>query len=652
MRHSATANALLTCVKSTRFALLASGLFVATLATVGCGERQESTSTVKHDADQPTRGTEAWMWKAAPENQFRTIMEQLLGIAADNYLPGDHALVQRTQLWVDRLDAQLRAAHPDALVNVPRPKAQVLKDGSTNAFVAPVPVCYKLPVKFGSGTATPATTVDTVYMDLSKGGLGQWPADINCLEGSTAVATLTSVVAKFNSTSVACKYTVTNSGSLVPGAGCSLDADLAGKNAAKSVAFFHTAGFITVHTGLFPAMSEEAFVSVLAHELGHYYRSHTSSSETEFDFFYTMSQSAAPSRPVADPSLRELGEGAVMSSTLLNASETYRTIAGATMRPELFFSAGSIVLGACAAGSCPAACGQARDFINSDEFETAIGTFPFGRAAAGEASAYASFETKTLACLAKLNMVSTAGTLTATTVSWDKITTMVQAPTWPTWLAQISPSAQRQLAKMAQLAALRLGNDAPSGTTAKAAFAGATAALKQQDTESVALLKQAVDQRLGQYTIEQEADDEAAEWVAETGIDPKFVVEAMHSLGRGTETAMGGMILGESDCDALWNNDWLDANGAYVFVPIGDYSEIHHSVCYRMFNLEREIAAHEHERADVQAPLLPAAQWRTLQTQADGLAGSTNESRGSAQQVHPLAERTGIMSCPYSYKYH
>jgi hypothetical protein len=130
----------------------------------------------------------------------------------------------------------------------------------------------------------------------------------------------------------------------------------------------------------------------------------------------------------------------------------------------------------------------------------------------------------------------------------------------------------------------------------------------------------------------------------------------MHSLGEGSSTYLRGFVLGQEDCDRLWKNDWLDQNGEYYFVPVGDYSEVHHSVCYRMFNLDREIKAHRHEAADVNLPAMGGAQWKRLQDTADSL-GFTPPNVGGGfsgrpeSRVAKVARKGNMATCTYSYDY-
>lgn len=624
------------------------------LATASCGVSNQDVSAVKHDEDAPTRATESWMWMSVTNAQFEASMSQLFGIRSTDYLASSNPLTKRAQLWLDRFDAQLRAAQPEALANVPKPHAKVVRDGSANAFVAPIPVCYKLPVKVRSGTANASNTAKTIYLDNGSGEVSDWPSNITCYNGPNDVATMKSFVSTFNASNMACQLSVSQQGALVLGSGCSVDSSLDGVVAAKNVAIFQTANYVTIHTGLFPLMTEASFASVLAHELGHYYRSHSTATSADYDFFYTAQQDQPNHRPVRENDKQDLGESAIASSTLLATSDSYRNFDGAIYRPELFFAAGSLVVAACDAGSCPTVCDDAKTLIESASFDTDIGVYPFGGEGPSEAQAYAGFEAKVGACLQQLEVSATPGTVSATAISWDKVKESIQDPAWPTWLGQLSRSTQESLAQMAALTALRLGDDAPATTTLQDLLAKASKDLNDQDEASVGILKQAVTDHLAYYTSEQEADEEAAEWVSETGLDAQSVVEAMASLGKGSATSMRGQVLGERDCMTLKNNDWMDADGGYVFVPVGDYAEVHHSVCYRMFNLDREIKGHGYVTASTTPPLLSETDWQVLQAKAISLSEaieSGNDDR--LLQSSAVSKRLkAVMSCPYASKYH
>ncbi|MEY4632514.1 MAG: Peptidase family [Pseudomonadota bacterium] len=126
-------------------------------------------------------------------------------------------------------------------------------------------------------------------------------------------------------------------------------------------------------------------------------------------------------------------------------------------------------------------------------------------------------------------------------------------------------------------------------------------------------LEEATSRRLGVYTIEQEADEIAVELLAMAGIPPTAAADAWLALSADmTSEAPAPPALPMDECRRLRSNGWRDSQGQNVFVPVGDYYNAHHSWCYRIHNIDKEIAAHrfpEIPRA------FPAADWQAIQRQ-------------------------------------
>jgi hypothetical protein len=100
-----------------------------------------------------------------------------------------------------------------------------------------------------------------------------------------------------------------------------------------------------------------------------------------------------------------------------------------------------------------------------------------------------------------------------------------------------------------------------------------------------------VEQRLGFYTTEQEADDMALEILTQIGLSPNLAADAvLHFLKLEVDGDAGEIPWAE--CSALRERGFKDAAGAWVAVPVGDLSTPHHSFCFRVLNITRELAAH------------------------------------------------------------
>lgn len=629
----------------------------AVLAVQACGRAvPTSASSAKHDVDSPTRPGEAWNWVTATPAQYRSIMAPLLQIDASTILPTTHKLTKRVQMWLDMVDTQLRTAHPQALASVPKPQAQVVIDATANAFVAPAPVCYKVAVQVKSGTPTSATRRDRVILDVQTGELSDYPASLSCIEGANDVATLQTLVAEFNAVSSTCQYAVEGSGAnakLVPNAACSVNADLGNTIHGDSLVVLQTANWVTVHTGIFSLMDEDAFVAVLSHELGHYYRSHITAHESIFGFYYTLDQENPGQRPVADATIARDGEKAFAAATMLGVNDYFNKAANQTLRSELFLAVGSLVKKAAALSGASPACKTAWTLLSSPAFSSAMSVFPFD---AGDAALYANFEAKSRACLATLT-VKSSGDVTANGASWSAFEGLVAKPVWPAWYSRLPDNAVASVDQILATVSARLGAAPTVGETWESVLATLSQHFSQQDEAGIASLRIAHEKHIGQYTMEQEADEEAAEWIAKLGFDPKAAVDAMHELTKGQQTSMGGMVLGQTDCEALYNNDWRDAQGSYQFVPVGDYSEVHHSTCYRMFNLTREIAAHHEVSSGATLPPFGGSAWKSLQDLADDESGARTPSFGPSLPGHghrvlpAFVKRSPAFDCVYASQY-
>jgi hypothetical protein len=638
-------------LRSTRASAFAI-LSVTAIFAFGCGSRP-TASDLSHDVDQPTRSTHNWNWSEVSDANYHDVITPLVGLDNTQFLDQDHELTVWTQKWVDIIDAKIRSEHPAKLANTPKPNAKVIKEKSANAFVAPVPVCYNVKVKLKSGTPNASNTADSVYLNAKDGEFSAWPDQLTCVAASNDREDIKSYIAAYNASSVGCKFELSAAGVLQGNAKCALNADLAGAVAADKIVLFQTANYITVHTAIFGLMSEEALISVIAHELGHYYRSHVVGVMQEFDFFYTLGDGNAASRPVPEADKKALGDAAVAGATMLNATDSYTAIEGQKIRPELFMAIGSTIATACKTDECPDTCKATLTVMKSADFVSDMGTYPFASETPELKASYLSYEAKALACINDIKMATATTTMKPESIGYSKFLSFIETPVWPAWLGRISASGKRYVAQQGKLAAIRAGANAPAGATLKLVTAAIASEMNAQDDDSEKALKTAHTKRIGQYTAEQEADEVAAEWVNDIGIAPTHVVDAMRRLGKGSVTSLRGFILSEQDCEALWKRNWLDDQGNYAFVPVGDYSEVHHSSCYRMFNLDREIAAHTYRTPAPATPLLGAEGWRKVQEKAASLsAGLTERVPGVRPEVATLLKQTTLGSCTYSSSFH
>jgi hypothetical protein len=315
------------------FALLA-GASVAACSLAG---DDAASQEADHTAGEPTFSQESWLWADETEEEFRAYQvaqaaqpESWMGPA--EFLPIDHPMTQRLQVWTDRIDSDLRTRYPEKLRGTPRPRIIIRKSAELNAWVSALPIAWNVKTRVAgeddAGVMPDATAnadADaSVAADLDGGADAAivptnpaLPASELYLERTGAVwtawgdmvfdrphdaAKLASFVRFHNQNFSKCRLEA-NGDEIVFGELCAPPPALGGlpNRRGQKLAFFATAKYVTFTTGYILAMhSEERVVATLAHELGHFYRSHTNRPTDVVNYFYSL-EAAHAHTPAPDP---------------------------------------------------------------------------------------------------------------------------------------------------------------------------------------------------------------------------------------------------------------------------------------------------------------------------------------------------------------
>ena len=463
--------------------LLALVLFSAAASSVACSVLSDDPSSQEqdHTEGQPTYAQYKWLWADDTLDEFKKNAAHGSWWGEPEYLPVDHPMAQRLQFWVDQMDGMLRAQMPRALENTPKPQIVIKVTSEPNAWVSGLPVSWKVPTRVMRADASPGLEPPPPDLDagldpdggdagldggappppppahaeaflLSREGKLKVPGGQPLFERPHDERSLSELLAFGNDGFSKCRLALDGE-LLVFGDGCALDHSVRGDRA-DSVAYYATSKWITFTTGIILSlMDEDRIVGVLAHELGHYYRTHVMQPSDQLNYFYALGEANAPTKPAPDPRYLE---------QTLKVREKLREG------------------------------GWHIDFTEEN--------------------------------------------------------------------------------------------------------------------------KLMVDQRLGFYTSEQEADDLALELLAKTGLPPTIAADAMASLHKVVDEMGGGMDTGEikwEQCAVLRDRGFKDESGALVSVPVGDLTSAHHSFCFRVFNMVRELAAHRYTVAEGR-PRPPGESWFKL----------------------------------------
>jgi hypothetical protein len=581
------------------------GIFTIT----SCGQNGvRPTSALKHELNHPTNNDSPLMWQELDTAQLNEVVYPLYAAISGGesvaVMEAESSAVQRLQYWLDVMHDKLTQDYPEKMKSIVRPKAQVLVSRAPNAFVMPVPVCHDiLTVLNKDEVANSFNTADGVAITRA-GEVGRPWSSETCVKRGTDHAFLQEYIEQFNALGGTCQLSLgkhDGQDAVFVGDNCAREEAYQGVAAAKSLVLHPVAGIITVQSGLLTMMSEEEVVSVLAHELGHYYKVHIDHPfSSSYDYFYTLKESNVNGKPKSEAALASLGRAAQQAEL---PNRRYRVVPSQKFRTELFIpimGLGNVIAKNqdCEAGECNEACTKFSDLVKSNAFRRSVGEFPFGALSEKGLKSYVAFESMAAACFKDVS------------VGDDKVKEgrSIEAK----YISYVL-SVDQTLAPM--FAKSEIGDDLLTS------LKNAERALENAEKELAAPLTEAALKAVGYYTTEQEADELSVEWMAKIGLDPAAVITSEFKLGDYVEGRMKEAWIRphptEIDmvtCKQLYANKWRNQSGKYVIVPIGDYEDPHHSTCFRAFNASREIDVHKLKPdTSFQRPAAPGGTWASIQ---------------------------------------
>ncbi|MEI8025803.1 MAG: M48 family metalloprotease [Pseudomonadota bacterium] len=578
-------------------ALVLSGVVVA------CGKAPQSTET--HDDGKIIRSSLSSNWMILDRATFLT---KVVEVSENEALPANSFTTVRLQSWIDKIDAYARKRDPNVLASIPKPSVVVLKTSEANAYVSSTAVCYNVKVTFGDGVKS---APNGVYIDKTLDLLDvDIPANYPCIDVDPS--DLPAIAEEISTRGQKCSFTVSPSGIAFPAACGTVDPAYKNGFTAPKLLLLKTPNWFVVLSGIADLLkNEESLVGVLAHELGHYYRSHSNTYKNEYDFFYTQNEAGNPNhKPTRDASLETFGK------TVFQASAAYFPVSlipddnSLKLDPMLYLALGDIARQANTLPSCKKA-------ATFEEPTTArgLGAMPF--ALPNSIDTFDEFAALANQCLADIEASESAKTKV-------NLASAIKSPKWAPYQnnPNLTKDQKTQLVDLAQTVFEVVGTDVtlPRAFT-KNDVLKLAAALRANAGKIKQTLQKAYDAKLGQYTVEQEADDLSVEILSNIGLGGNSAVDTYMALVN-PEEGLGGFEIGLQRCEKMRANNWIDPDGKFdiQILPVGDYSEVHHSGCYRAFNASREIAAHRYEPA-AKAPLDPSVWAKITYELKTGKAG-------------------------------
>jgi hypothetical protein len=494
--------------------------------------------------------------------------------------PADDPLRVRLQAWADRIDTIVvaRAREQSVPHLAPHPIVHVVKGGGINAWAAGA--LFATGASFGR---------EPGFVYLSTAGL--WMADEMAAIGASlngrpaAWPSNRTLLDAWSAASPTCDLSEAGPDQLIS------ERCVAHGTAVLAAQTPH----VYMTSDLLSRVDETAALSVLAHELGHYYRAHASSLTVgQYDFWYDGIDGS--NRPVSSARAAQIASQYAdvfqAPSSPPNAAKVYHR----RMVGLLTLLAFSLAVDPAAASMCSPEVREAAyspwlmQFLRSRDSHESL-----------DLASFQKFEQGLAACAGALNLGPAS--------SGD---TMVRE-------------------KVAQVFATEgfasLGELETAGTLAAALELARTASI-QMDRDERSMLDALRTGRIGLYTAEQEADEIMFEVVTSLGVAPKAMFDAWldfmaaaESDGAPRDATSGD--LGARDCRALLDAGFAekDAQGRArpVLMTLGDLSDPHHGLCYRLYNLWRENRNHDYVATGTFTP--PAGEpWSQLQAHARSLS--------------------------------
>lgn len=306
-------------------------VLLSAASSIACSVLSDDPSSHEqdHTEGQPTYAHYKWLWADDSLEEFKKNAAHGSWWSEPEYLPVDHPMAQRLQFWVDQMDGMLRAQMPRALENTPKPQIVIKVTSDPNAWVSGLPVSWKVPTRvmladgppqiephpLDAGTDAdggdgglegaappppPPPPARAAAFLLSREGKLTEPGGQPVFERPHDDRSLSELLAFGNDGFSKCRLALDGE-MLVFGDGCAVDRNLSSARA-DSVAYYATSKWITFTTGIILSlMDEDRLVGVLAHELGHYYRTHVMQPSDQLNYFYALGDANAPTKPAPDP---------------------------------------------------------------------------------------------------------------------------------------------------------------------------------------------------------------------------------------------------------------------------------------------------------------------------------------------------------------
>ena len=539
-------------------------------------------SSLKHLSNKLISNKKVWSYVDVPKESFVDYYNYEQYINKIDPLSESSEIYKMVESELASIDNKARMTHPEQFVNIPQPQLILSSSAIPNAGVGDFPVCYDVNVKTG-GIISWGSIDAVIYnhgKDLIKPAKSAYLR--RCISGTQE--SLEAFINDFNQRKINCKIRPTADGIQFQGDACQKK-NLQFKKRSKKLVLIQTANIIHVNTGLLKVIgSRSQLISALAHELAHYYRAHTNAYPEDFGFYYDASLKRN-GKPTPDRALTELGEKLRVASEYIESASKMIT----STEYGLVNSLNYAILGGLAMyhKNRLESCKKAVDvFENDKDHVKLLAAFPFSKP---NPVTFKKTATNLIACFNSYKNALDVGSISKKT---NLKNTILDTRFMELASHNIYFYYESYLLKFYQK---YIYGDQQNADLVD--YIEHAKGIWQKDGElAYKLHKQAQADHLGWYTDEQEADEVGTELVSYLGMGREHLMSYYVGVIERTqaEKFWGDMIIEPTTCSELYKNGFKNEAGEWITVPIGKFTNIYHSACYRLYNLVREAEVHDY----------------------------------------------------------
>lgn len=319
--------------------------------------------------------------------------------------------------------------------------------------------------------------------------------------------------------------------------------------AMKVMAYKAASNVIMVGTDLQNDFGSDALWQfVISHELAHYYLAHTSIKDLP-NYFYRLTKRSQSERPTEDPTLNDLGRKLVNHDLFFKQEDNlhYHQLALWLFADQVVGNRFVFCSQPSGAADCKSLCDAASQFIPPVTSEQIFGNWD---ASAAESA---------LTACSKAMIIK-------------------------------DDSMRIDIANRFHLSS----QQAQPATTAEDLMRIASNYLNRAYQDQESLYAMAKNEDLGWYTYEQEADEyglQFASWIGQVSSDlPSMILNSAFAADIANQRPQ---TISLDQCRVFMNAGWKDQDGNPMFITT-TLDDAHHNICYRVYNLWKELKAHEY----------------------------------------------------------